>query len=185
MGFSSLECWSWLPCPSPGFFPIQGSNVLFLWLLHWQVGSLPLVPPGKPPLRIHDLFRGRWPVLKQNETSESFFFSIQQWSSNWALNAWGPPKASTGTDKMVLEVTCSRFAIFKCVFFYKIDLYWKHLEAASQFSFPSLLPHSLHILKKKRKMHYSATQRMQQTQGAQQRSNWKFYVCRASMNRET
>ena len=168
-----------------GIFLIQGSNLCLLSLLHWQVGSLPLVPPGKPPLRIHDLFRGRWPVLKQNETSESFFFSIQQWSSNWALNAWGPPKASTGTDKIVLEVTCSRFAIFKCVFFYKIDLYWKHLEAASQFSFPSLLPHSLHILKKKRKMHYSATQRMQQTQGAQQRSNWKFYVCRASMNRET
>ena len=45
-----------------------------LSLLHWQVGSLPLMPPGKPPLRIHDLFRGRWPVLKQNEASESFFF---------------------------------------------------------------------------------------------------------------
>ena len=32
-----------------GIFPIQGSNPRhFLCLLHWQVGSLPLAPPGKP-----------------------------------------------------------------------------------------------------------------------------------------
>ena len=31
-----------------GIFPIQGSNLHLLPLLHWQVGSLPLVPPGKP-----------------------------------------------------------------------------------------------------------------------------------------
>ena len=31
-----------------GIFPIQGSNLNLLHLLHWQVGSLPLVPPGKP-----------------------------------------------------------------------------------------------------------------------------------------
>ena len=29
-------------------FPNQGSNLHFLCLLHWQAGSLPLVPPGKP-----------------------------------------------------------------------------------------------------------------------------------------
>ena len=31
-----------------GIFPTQGSNPQLLCLLHWQVGSLPLVPPGKP-----------------------------------------------------------------------------------------------------------------------------------------
>ena len=41
-----------------GIFPTQGSNLLFslfffpnlrlLHLLHWQAGSLLLVPPGKP-----------------------------------------------------------------------------------------------------------------------------------------
>ena len=31
-----------------GIFPTQGSNPGLLHLLHWQVGSLPLVPPGKP-----------------------------------------------------------------------------------------------------------------------------------------
>ena len=30
-----------------GIFPTQGSNLCLLCLLHWQVGSLPLVPPGK------------------------------------------------------------------------------------------------------------------------------------------
>ena len=31
-----------------GIFLTQGSNPRLLYLLHWQVGSLPLVPPGKP-----------------------------------------------------------------------------------------------------------------------------------------
>ena len=30
-----------------GIFPIQGSNPHLLSLLHWQAGSLPVVPPGK------------------------------------------------------------------------------------------------------------------------------------------
>ena len=33
-----------------GIFPTQGSNSHLLHLLHWQVDSLPLVPPGKPSL---------------------------------------------------------------------------------------------------------------------------------------
>ena len=31
-----------------GIFPTQGSNPHLLYLLHWQAGSLPLMPPGKP-----------------------------------------------------------------------------------------------------------------------------------------
>ena len=42
MGFSVQECWSGLPFPPPG------KNPSLLCLLHWQVGSLPLAPPGKP-----------------------------------------------------------------------------------------------------------------------------------------
>ena len=38
MGFPRQEYWSGLLFPSPGIFPIQGSN---LQLLHWQMGSLP------------------------------------------------------------------------------------------------------------------------------------------------
>ena len=31
-----------------GIFPTQGLNPCLLSLLHWQAGSLSLVPPGKP-----------------------------------------------------------------------------------------------------------------------------------------
>ena len=31
-----------------GIFPTQGSNPCLLCLLHWQAGSLPRAPPGKP-----------------------------------------------------------------------------------------------------------------------------------------
>ena len=33
-----------------GIFPFHGSNLCLLHLLHWQAGSLPLVPTGKPIL---------------------------------------------------------------------------------------------------------------------------------------
>ena len=48
MGFSRQEYWSGLPCPPPGIFPSQGLNPCLLHLLHWQAGSLSLMPPGKP-----------------------------------------------------------------------------------------------------------------------------------------
>ena len=32
-----------------GIFLMQGSSPHLLCLLHWQLGSLPLAPPGKPP----------------------------------------------------------------------------------------------------------------------------------------
>ena len=38
----------WAPCSPPGGLPHQGSSPSLLCLLHWHVGSLPHVPPGKP-----------------------------------------------------------------------------------------------------------------------------------------
>ena len=49
MGISKQEYWSGLPCPPPGDHPDPGSEPASLTstvYLHWQVGSLPLVPPG-------------------------------------------------------------------------------------------------------------------------------------------
>ena len=40
MEFSRHEYWSGLPCPVPGDLPTQGSNLRFLYLLHWWAGSL-------------------------------------------------------------------------------------------------------------------------------------------------
>ena len=48
MGFSRQEYWSGLPCPPPEVFLTQGSNLHLVCLPHWQSGSLPVVPPGKP-----------------------------------------------------------------------------------------------------------------------------------------
>ena len=39
--------WRGLPCPSRGDLPDPVSEPASLSLLHWQAGSLPLVPPGK------------------------------------------------------------------------------------------------------------------------------------------
>ena len=48
MRFSRQEYWSGFLCPSPGDLPNTGIESIFFCLLHWQVGSLPLAPPGKP-----------------------------------------------------------------------------------------------------------------------------------------
>ena len=42
MGFSRQKYWSGLPFSPLGVFLTQGSNLPLLWLLHWQVVSLPL-----------------------------------------------------------------------------------------------------------------------------------------------
>ena len=47
-GFSRQEYWSELLFPPPGNFPNPRSNPGLLNLQHWQAGSLPLAPPGKP-----------------------------------------------------------------------------------------------------------------------------------------
>ena len=53
MEFFRQEYWSGLPLLFQGIFPTQGSNLGHLCLLHWQVGYLPVVPPGKPLLHLY------------------------------------------------------------------------------------------------------------------------------------
>ena len=53
MRFSRQEFWGGLPGPPPGIFLTQGLNSHLLNFLHWQVGSLPLVPPGKPSISVY------------------------------------------------------------------------------------------------------------------------------------
>ena len=49
MGFSRQGYWSGLLlCLPPGDLPNLGIETEVLMSLHWQVGSLPLAPPGKP-----------------------------------------------------------------------------------------------------------------------------------------
>ena len=39
-----------------GIFLTQGLNLHLFWLLHWQVGSLPLLPPGSPYVYVYLFF---------------------------------------------------------------------------------------------------------------------------------
>ena len=50
MGFSRQKYWSGLLHLPPGDLPDPGTDPCHLHLRHWQAGSLPLAPPGKPPL---------------------------------------------------------------------------------------------------------------------------------------
>ena len=47
LGFSRRECQSGLLRSSPGHFPVSGSSLHLFRCLHWQVSSLPRVPPAK------------------------------------------------------------------------------------------------------------------------------------------
>ena len=47
----------WVAMPSSrGLFQTQGLNLRLLGLLHWQAGSLLLVPPGKPSFTLRASF---------------------------------------------------------------------------------------------------------------------------------
>ena len=48
MGILQARIPSGLPCPPPGDLPNPEIKPKSLTLLHWQVGSLPLLPPEKP-----------------------------------------------------------------------------------------------------------------------------------------
>ena len=102
MGFSREEYWSGLPCLPPGHLPHPGLKLHLLHLLHWQVGSLPLAPPGKPRHACVWLFKK---ILNGIQ-----FKAIEPYFYNWAsctlifrfcplvfsltLTSWLPPRAN-------------------------------------------------------------------------------------------
>ena len=47
MGLSRQEYWNGLPFPPPEDIPESGMELQSLTFLLWQVGPLPLVPPGR------------------------------------------------------------------------------------------------------------------------------------------
>ena len=46
-GILQARILEWVACPPPGDLPDPRMEPVLLCLLHWQVGSLPLMPPGK------------------------------------------------------------------------------------------------------------------------------------------
>ena len=64
-----------------GIFLTQGSNLHLLCLLHWETGSLPLVPPGKPTLSVWVEIKPLWdksPRTLRVSTSRFLGFSCLQ-----------------------------------------------------------------------------------------------------------
>ena len=53
-----------------GIYPTQGSNPCLLCLLHWQAGSLPLAPPGKPSYH-HTTSSNSWSTIPTPSTVRS------------------------------------------------------------------------------------------------------------------
>ena len=48
-GILQARILEWVPFPPPGDLPDPGIEPVSTYIyLHWQAGSLPLVPPGKP-----------------------------------------------------------------------------------------------------------------------------------------
>ena len=56
MGFYRKEHWSGLPFPPLGNLPAPRIEPMSLYLLHWQVGSVPLAPSKKPHSSLHLLY---------------------------------------------------------------------------------------------------------------------------------
>ena len=78
MRFSRQEYWVGRHFLFQRIFLTRGSNPCLLHLLHWQAGSLPLAPPGKPE-RYHSwgLFWGVelmiiWPLITEEKTRRVF-----------------------------------------------------------------------------------------------------------------
>ena len=106
MGFSRQEYWSGLLFLLQGIFLTQGLNPGLLRFLHWQMGSLPLVPLGKPPRGKMDVESGKkmwwsnaggWPFTSQGLTQKrSFHPSLPRGNQPWllTLDLWFPPSTT-------------------------------------------------------------------------------------------
>ena len=82
-----LECVAM--APSRGIFLTQGWNPCLLCFLHWQAGSLPLVPPGKPCLWLKFWVVGQGSLV---------FPGIRNCHQFWA-----------GSGCVLISFTCSRY----------------------------------------------------------------------------
>ena len=70
-----------------GIFLTQGSNQHLLCLLHWQVGSLPLAPPGKPYMQ------------SESESHSAMSDSLQPCG---LYSLWNSPGHNTGVGRLPL-----------------------------------------------------------------------------------
>ena len=85
--FSRQEYWSGLPCPPAGVSSWPRDGTYISRLLHWQVGSLPLVPPWKPK-RAGFLTLFNWSSVLFfffNNTKPSFLYGSNHRTNGYCL----------------------------------------------------------------------------------------------------
>ena len=92
MEFSRHEYWVGCHAFLQGIFLTQGSNPCLLYLLHWQAGSLPLAPHGKPRVGVGILYfeklpRWIWGAAKPGYL-DRLLFSIIKPSKDLQGQAW-------------------------------------------------------------------------------------------------
>ena len=93
-GFSRQETRVGCHALLQGIFPSQGSNLHFLGLLHWQVGSLPLAP------RLHG-FLFLSPFHNKAISAICWYFADQQLYRHWG-RGWGGSSWPLGTGLKVI-----------------------------------------------------------------------------------
>ena len=108
-GFPRQEYWSGLPAFIQGIFPTQGSNLHLLPLVYWQVGSLPLAPPGSSlvtqSIKNPPTMQGTWVQSPDQEDlledEMATYSSILAWRIPWTekpdeLQSMGLQRAGHG-----------------------------------------------------------------------------------------
>ena len=83
-GIARQGYWSGVLFPPPGILPTQGWNLHLSCLLHWQADSLPLAPPGKPPIPSHGLTHSSacFPAFLDHIAC-GLFQKMTQWWKTW------------------------------------------------------------------------------------------------------
>ena len=75
-GIRQARILEWVATSSSGNFPNPRANPGLLYLLHWQAGSLPLAPPGKPSIILPP-----WQIDRTLNTIKSWFcWDHTKWS---------------------------------------------------------------------------------------------------------
>ena len=75
-----------------GIFPTQGSNPHLFCLLHWQAGSLPLAPPGKPTYLLRSCKHfcvSQAPIHSQREREEQYLVGDTKAFTLTFKGSWG------------------------------------------------------------------------------------------------
>ena len=113
-GFSRQEYWS---CHAllQGF-PTQILNQHFLWLLHWQVGSLSLAPPGKTSktiLKEKQIFAWNDKILCKPVVTCALWLGLSNWPGDgynlWSKTLFKCPQEKTKEGRKEVSTIQSNF----------------------------------------------------------------------------